>query len=190
MPTPPKRKYSATSQKYYSGEKALTRAEYDRLLAVCDDHEDRVMLMLAVSLGLRRSDLVGVLVQDIDLVDGMLTYREKKKGNRSRTVPMPPKLRSELAIYIKSRNLRGGPLFDIKDRQAHNRFNTLCEKAGIEKRPIHALRATCVKFCRDAGWTVEQTAKLIGDEISTVQRHYSVPSQGELVKAMNEKEII
>lgn len=178
------------TQTYYTGEKALTRVEYDKLISVCDDHEDRILLMLGVSLGLRRSDLVKVLVQDIHLEDGLLTYREKKKNMRSRTVPIPQKLKAELTIYIKSKNLRGGPLLSFGDRQAYNRFNALCDKAGVERRPIHSLRATCVKFCRDAGWTVEETAKLIGDEVSTVQRHYSVPSHGELVKTMNEKEII
>lgn len=177
------------SQQYYSGEKALTKEEYEKLLAVCDEHEDRVLIMVSVGLGLRRSDLVRLQVQNIDLAGGSLSYQEKKKGNRIRIVPIPPKLRNELAIYIKSKGLRGGPLFTCKDRQAYNRFNALCVKAGIDKRPIHALRATCAKFCQQAGWSVEETAKFLGDTVETIERHYTIPSSGEITKAVNEKEI-
>lgn len=65
-----------------------------------------------------------------------------------------------------------------------------CDKAGIERRPFYALRATCVKFCQIAGWRVEEVAKLTGDIIAVIQEHYSTPTDGEMQKAVELKAII
>lgn len=53
-------------ERYKTGEKALTKDEYNRLLAVIDTLEDEVMLKLTVSTGIRREDVVGVKWADID----------------------------------------------------------------------------------------------------------------------------
>ena len=85
-----------------SGENALTKDEYILLLGACDNQEDRVMLMMAVSLGLRRGDVVRVKWADIDFSEGTLTYFERKK-DRTRTVPMSPALEQELKILYRVR---------------------------------------------------------------------------------------
>lgn len=178
-------------QRYYTGELALTREEYNKLLSVCDDPQDRLLLMVGVSLGLRRSDLVRIMVRNIDFTSNTLTYNEKKKGNRIRTVPLSNKLSNELKMYLKLSNKGvNDRLFNFMDRQAWNRYNALCDKAGIKRRPIHTLRSTCCKFLLQSGWRPEEVASLIGDNVSTVMEHYTKPSHGELQKLMKEKEII
>jgi integrase len=173
-----------------SGEQALTRTEYEKLLAVCECQEDRVMLMALVAFGLRRQDLVNIKLSDIDIPNASLAYHERKKGNRVRVVPIPPKLLQEIKILQKSIPAGQKTLLSFKDRQAYNRFNKLCRAAGIPGRPIHAMRATCVKFCQAAGWTPEQVAKLTGDTIRVIQEHYATPTAGEMAEVMTEKEVI
>lgn len=175
--------------RYRTGEKALTRKEYEVILAVCGSLEDRVMVMLGVSLGLRRGDLVRVRVANVDFKNGHLTYLEKKKGDRIRNVPLGPKLLQEINMLINTLPTGQDTLFSFKDRQAYNRFNTLCEKAGIGPRPFHALRATCIKFCQAAGWSPEQVSELTGDSIEVIQAHYLTPSQAEMKETMNKKEV-
>ena len=75
-------------------------------------------------------------------------------------------------------------------RTAHRRLQEYCDKAGIPRRPFHALRATCVKFCQAAGWRVEEVSKLTGDTIAVIQEHYSTPNDGEMQEAVNLKPII
>lgn len=65
-----------------------------------------------------------------------------------------------------------------------------CDLAGIERRPFHALRATCVKFCQKNNWTVEQVSKLTGDTIAVIQQHYSTPSNSEMQEVVEMKAII
>lgn len=177
------------AERYRTGQFALTRKEYDRVLSVCGNLEDRVLVMMAVSLGLRRFDIVRVKVANIDFRNHQITYLEKKKGDRVRIVPMGPKLEQEIQMLIQTLPKGQTTLFSFKDRQAFNRFNTLCEKAGIGNRPFHALRATCVKFCQQAGWTPEQVCELTGDSLRVIQEHYATPSQAEMGETMRAREV-
>jgi len=172
-----------------SGENALTKDEYILLLGACDNQEDRVMLMMAVSLGLRRGDVVRVKWADIDFSEGTLTYFERKK-DRTRTVPMSPALEQELKILYRVRPSGRKEVLPFGDRQAYNRFNRLCEGVCIHGRPFHALRATCVKFAQAAGWSPEQVSRLTGDTIRVIQLHYATPSTGEMKEITREKSII
>ncbi|EHQ35369.1 tyrosine-type recombinase/integrase [Methanoplanus limicola] len=173
-----------------SGEQALTRQEYDAVLAACECQEDRVLIMLGVSLGLRRADLVSIKISDIDLNSATMSYAEKKKGSRIRTVPISPKLLQEIKILLKTIPKKQKTLFSFKERQAYNRFQKLCNRAGVPGRPIHALRATCVKFCQAAGWTPEQVSRLTGDTIRVIQLHYATPSAGEMADVVKDREIL
>jgi integrase len=176
---------------HYCGEQALTRIEYQKLLDVCDDQEDKLLLMIGVSLGLRRSDIVRIMINNIDFQNNTLSYQEMKKKNRLRVVPLSPKLANELKIFIKLSGRKiTDKLFSFRERQSWNRFNKLCDKAGIPRRPIHCLRATCCKFYLEAGLRPEQVAKIVGDRVETIMQHYTIPSSGELQQLVRDKEII
>ena len=175
----------------HTGEKALTKIEYEKVLAVAETGEHKLLLMIGAGLGLRRFDMSRILVRNINFEEHSLTYLEKKKHDAPHMVPLPAKLEQELKIFIKDQK-RGlnERLFSVHDRQLCNWYYELLDKASIERRGIHSLRGTCVKFCQAAGWTVEQTAKLINDKVSTVQEHYATPSQSEMKETMLLKEII
>jgi len=76
------------------------------------------------------------------------------------------------------------------DRTAYRRVQDLCDRAGIPRRPFHALRATCIKFAQIAGWSPEQVAELTGDTIRVIQEHYATPSKQEMCELVREKEIV
>ena len=180
-------KRSAT---YKTGEFSLTKGEYEKLILAAGQIEDRVMVMLGVSLGLRRADLVRVRLSDIDLKNNLISYHEKKKGDRIRTVPIGPRLALEIKILMNTLPKGQETLFSFKDRQAYNRFQSLCDIAGIPRRPFHAMRATTVKFAQSRGWTPEQVAELTGDTIKVIQEHYATPSRAEMGELVMSKEII
>jgi integrase len=158
--------------KRFTGDLALTREEYNRLIAVADNFEDRLLLMIGCSLGIRRSDIVRIKLENINFDRHEISYQEKKKGNRIRTVPIPPKLETELKLFMVEQKRKTGNIFSFKDRQSWNRFASLCDKAGVKRRPIHSLRSTCISFLIDSGFSVGEAAKIIGDTESTVFQHY------------------
>lgn len=174
---------------YRSGEKALTRNEYLKILDVCDTFEDELFIKFAIATGLRREDFVGIKIKDIDLNKNLLVFYEHKKG-RHRTIPLPNDLCQLIKKYLKTIPEKQEKLFPFCGRTAYNRFHELCRKAGISVRPFHSLRATCIKFCQQKGWTIEQTASLVGDSIEVVQEHYLTPSFDEIMENVNNKNIL
>jgi integrase len=177
--------------KCYTGEKALTKEEIKKLLAVVESSEDELILLVGIGLGVRRSDMARIMVRNIDFEHHKITYLEKKKNDNPHTAPLTATLEQKLKIYIKEHNLKlNDPLFSIKDRQICNRFYKMLDKAGLQRRGIHSLRGSCIKLCQFAGWSVEQTSHLVNDEIRTIQIHYLTPSQAEMNAVAIEKPII
>ncbi len=171
-----------------SGEQALTKAEWDKLSATIDNIEDELLIMLAITTGIRREDIVGIKISNIDLDDSILTFHESKK-NRDRPLPLSPNIIQLIKKYLKTIPKRD-LLFDFTGRTAWNKLNRLCKRAGIKPRPFHALRATCVKFCQHAKWTPSEVSRLTGDSLRVIEEHYACPSDSEMKEATINKPII
>jgi len=202
---------------YTTGQKSLTRKQAESVIMAANSYEDKMLVLIGFTLGLRRDDLVRVEIQNINFATNEFSYLEKKKGNRIKTVPMTERLSNELRVYINSHSKTGQKfLFPprqntskknkkdpetkqvvgrekvhceyLSSKTAYNIFNGLCKKAGVATPiPIHAMRSTCIKLKQEEGWTIEQVAALIGDKVSTVQEHYATPSGGELAELMKVK---
>jgi len=92
----------------------LTMAELERLLAapargdIWERHfrgkpeRDRLLLALFAYAGLRRSELLGLAWDDVDLARRLL-YVRKAKGGRQRVVPIHPALAPLFAAYYATR---------------------------------------------------------------------------------------
>lgn len=178
------------SERYRTGEKALTAREYEKLISVVDRLEDEVLIKLAVSSGARREDITSIRVSDINQEDRTLSFFEQKK-RRIHTIPLSPEMVRLIRQLLHSRgNHRTQKLFSFTGRTAYARLQRYCDKAGIPRRPFHALRATCIKRCQAAGWTPEQVARLTGDTIAVIQEHYAWPSSSEMYEVAAEKPVI
>ena len=178
--------------RYTTGEKSLTKKEYDKLISVVDNLEDETLLKLAISTGIRREDIVKIKIADIieENDQTKLNFYESKK-RRIWTVPLSPEIVLLIKKLVNSRGkLQSDLLITYSGRTAHRRLQKYCEKAGIPQRPFHALRATCIKFCQTAGWSAEQVSRLTGDTIAVIQIHYSTPSTTEMQEVVNNKPII
>ena len=180
----------AKRERYKTGEKALTRNEYNKIKEVIDSIEEEVMIVLPVATGMRREDLANAEWSGVSEQEATLTFWERKK-RKNHTVPLSPQVIQLLRKYRNSlgKNTRE-TILPFSGRTAHRRLQHLCDKAGVPRRPFHALRATCIKFCQSAGWSPEQVAKLTNDRISTIQEHYSTPSNSEMIEVAKEKSIV
>jgi integrase len=176
--------------KYTVGQDALTPKDYDTLCDTCSSIVDETLLKFTVSTGMRREDVVNVEWQNINLQLGTVIFSEKKKGGRIRTIHIGSKLITLLLKYQKTCPKNQKYLFDFCGRTAYNKLQELCDTAKIRRRPFHALRATCVKRCQAAGWTVEQVCDLTGDTIRVIQEHYATPSNDEMSAVARNKEIV
>src|SRR5574341_1186567 len=171
------------SDRYTSGEKALTKSEYEKLINVITDIQDELMVKMAVATGLRREDLCSIETTNISLKDKNLTFYEAKK-KKWRTIDLPDAVITLIEKFFntldKKKRAKRKYLFDFCGRTAYRHLNYWCTTAGIPERPFHSLRATCINFAHDNGWTDEQIARLTGDRITTVQEHYRTPGVDEM----------
>lgn len=175
--------------KYRTGQDALTPKEYEKILISCYTLEEEALIKVAVATGLRRADIVQLLWSNINLETGAVTYNEKKKGNRIRTVFVGPQLRQVL-LKLRNTGLDDKRVFTFGDRTAYNILRALCDRARIPRRPFHALRATCVKRCQAAGWTPEEVCELTGDTLRVIQEHYATPSISQMAETAASKEVV
>ena len=183
-----------TAKQSNSSEKALTRDECERLLAACSTLEDRVMILLQITLGLRRADLAMIPITGIDLGIPQITLLDKRNGDGVRTVPIGDRLKQEIVLLINTIDTKKQKtLFSVGDRQMYNRFNSVAKVAGIrpgQNIPIHALRATACRFMVEAGWRIEEIAEVLGVRVETVQKHCPPPAKSRVMQTAREKEVV
>ena len=176
------------SDKYKSGEKALSRKEYEKLIGCIDNLEDELLIKMAITTGLRREDLCNVKISNIDLNEGTLNFHEQKK-NKDRQIYLNPDTVLLIKKFLNTQTKRD-KLFSYSGRTAYRRLHKWCVVAGIPKRPFHSLRATCAKFCFVAGWSTQEVSKLTGDSPRVLEAHYLIPSESEMKEITRNKAVI
>jgi integrase len=181
-----------SKEQYKSGQHALTGGQVKELLLSFSNLQDKAMIALGISIGLRREDLVNVHRNDYDPKTGTITYYEQKK-KRTRTLRIPSAetiqlLNMHLQTARKSEWLFPSPKqtgkfknAHVSSRQAYDVLNEHLALIGLETRPFHSLRASCYKLAQAKGWTQRQAAELLGDSLRVAEIHYDAPSKGEMI---------
>ena len=186
-----------TREQYKSGQHALTPAQVKKLLLSFSDIQDKAIIALAASTGLRREDLVQIKKNDFDAEKGTITYFEHKK-KRTRTVYIPSQEAIQLLIMHLKTCKKSDWLFPspkggkyesshVSSRHIYDVFNEHLEFIKLNKRPFHSLRATCYKLCQAQGWTQRKAAELLGDSLRVAEEHYNAPSVEEMQDIAREK---
>ena len=99
----------------YDDHKTLDDSDVSKLLTVAKlrsktpliRKRDTAMIITLLSAGLRKGELIGLRVTDVDFESGLLQVRgETSKSKRTRRIPMHPALEEALEEYIAERNKR------------------------------------------------------------------------------------
>lgn len=134
-------------------------------------YRDELMLELLYALGLRVSELVGLLVSDIDLEEGWCQIRGK--GNKIRILPILPEIGKKIYSYQKNILYLFSPqkpkLFLNKNGQPLSRISIwkwikqLAIRANIKKNiSPHTFRHTCATHLIQNGADIRIVQELIG----------------------------
>ena len=174
----------------------LTMGELERLLTATGRPElwerhfhakperDRLLLALMAYAGLRRSELLGVDWDDLDLSRRLLKVR-KAKGGRQRTIPNHPALAALIVHYYALRvPLVERALFvgvqgkRLNDTQLDQLFSHYVEARGVGERKRvtpHTLRHVFASELLHAGANLRQIQELLGHKhLDSTQRHTRV----------------
>jgi integrase/recombinase XerC len=132
---------------------------------------DRALYALCFTMALRRSEVVGLDLADVDFAAGTLSVTRKGKREKAAR-PIPPNAARALGEWIVARGRHDGPLFTRVDREGNTRlsgeavrlvFERLGKEAGLAKsiRP-HGLRHAAITRLRSLGETDRDVMALSG----------------------------
>jgi integrase len=148
----------------------------------------RMIVLVAVTTGMRASEIFGLRWSDVMYNEGLLAVRMKLKGGKMRYVPMLPELADELRGYmpktaedkvrfIASRNddLIFPPKGDAKGgrRRVEASFEDLLRRAEIEDFRFHDLRHTFASWYMMNGGDLYELAKILGHSNIKMTERYA-----------------
>ena len=142
------------------------------------------MLAMLFGCGFRRSELVGLELDDIQMRQGHWAVVDLiGKGDHIRTVPIPRWVKAALDQWTGAAGIREGRIFravaggkvwgqGISQNVAWYVVKTCCERAGLEHIAPHDLRRTCAKLCHTSGGELEHIQSLLGHaSVQTTERY-------------------
>jgi site-specific recombinase XerD len=146
---------------------------------------DYAMLALLFGCGFRRSELVGLELDEIQMRQGHWAVVDLiGKGGHIRTVPIPEWVKAALDQWIVAARVTEGRIFrrvaragkvwgkGISQNVVWYVVKTCCQRAGLEHIAPHDLRGTCAKLCHTSGGELEQIQFLLGHaSVQTTERY-------------------
>lgn len=155
-----------------------TDTDWARVLAEAagEGLRNRLMFALAYFGALRREELVGLCVSDLDVARRLVTIRaETSKSSRSRVVCYAAPVTPSLAVYLERRrglDMRPGPMFlsesDRNSRQPLTKWSwskiveRLARQAGVAGFSTHTLRHLRLTHLARSGWRLHDIATYAG----------------------------
>ena len=165
--------------------------QIQRFLASLNTYRDKAMLLLMVLAGLRKSEVLGMEVNDLDPAKGTVRVRQGK-GGRERVCCVtalffqvlehyldeerPPTPEPRLFLVLKGP--RRGQLLSVSGLNtiiAHHR-----RLAKTPELNCHRLRHTCLTLLREAGMSLEALQQQAGHQNINTTRLYLHLSNQEL----------
>jgi site-specific recombinase XerD len=146
---------------------------------------DYAMLAMLFGCGFRRSELVGLELDEIQMRQGHWAVVDLiGKGGHIRTVPIPEWVKAALDQWTRAAGVMEGRIFRAVARAGKVWGNGIsqnvvwyvvkscCQRAGLEHIAPHDLRRTCAKRCHSNGGELEQIQFLLGHaSVQTTERY-------------------
>lgn len=156
---------------------------------------DMMLIMMAYYTGMRRSELVGLKVEDVDLSSRII--RITGKGDKQRIVPMLDELVDEVERYIDARDdkVKGKhSFFFVTDAgaPANEKYvyrhvkNCLEHVTSLSKRSPHVLRHSFATALLNNGACIEAIRELLGHSSLAATQVYTHNSFESLKRVYNQ----
>src|SRR5215510_6364406 len=152
----------------------------------------RMIVLIAVTTGMRASEIFGLKWSDVMYNEGLLAVRAKLKGGKMRYVPMLPELAEELKLYMPKPVKKGNVRFIVNRdlifppkaeaagtrRRVESSFEDLLVRAEIEDFRFHDLRHTFASWYMMNGGDLYELAKILGHlNIKMTERYAKLARQ-------------
>jgi integrase len=175
----------------------LDKSERVRFTDACKESSNPWLypcVILALSTGMRYSELMGLKWQDVNLNDGYLILQKTKNGDRRR-VPLAGHGLDLLRSHAKVRRLDTDLLFPSpvdksKPINLRSAFESALKRAKITDFKWHDLRHCTASYLAMNGASLAEIAEVLGHKTLAMVKRYSHLSDGHVsnvVASMNQK---
>ncbi len=135
---------------------------------------DSLLIELATTSGMRRSELAGIRVGDIDFENNRIQITGK--GNKKRTIPLLESVSRKLQRYCQEKAPHES-LFGLKPACISNQIHILAKKAGVDLH-THSLRHYFGTRLVEKGANIRAVQELMGhSSLNTTQVYLGVTSK-------------
>jgi integrase len=157
----------------------LTDDERPRLLAACQASRNRhlyPLVMLALSTGARKGELVSLTWPQVDLGRGLLTFYDTKNGE-PRSVPLTGQALEVIRAHAKVVRFDTPLVFPRQDgrRPVDIRYAwyEALKKAEIDQFRFHDLRHSAASYLAMSGASLVEIADVMGHKTLSMVRRYA-----------------
>jgi integrase len=149
------------------------------LVGLADTDDGALGVLLALVLGLRAHEVVGIEKRDLDDGGKVLHVAKSKTHAGERPVVLPSMVRDPL---LKRAQLRSGKLLPYQRGWVRDNAKRFCRAAGVPEVCAQALRGTNATFAMEAGMAPELVARSLGHTSSAVTKaSYALHGAGRSV---------
>ncbi|MEU6414684.1 site-specific integrase [Microbispora sp. NPDC046933] len=157
--------------KYYKVNRGLTVPQARALLKAAQGHRLGALYVLAVCLGLRRRELLGLRWEDVDLEAGTLEVVQTSSGSAADFFPF-----------------RRGTL--MEPDKLRRSWSEIRKAAGLGTVRLHDLRHTCVSLLLDRGVPPHIVREIVGhsdiEVTMTIYAHSSLDDKRALLDKLDD----
>ncbi len=174
----------------------LDDGERKRLLDECKKSDSPFLyttVVLALSTGGRRMEILGLHWSNVDLHRGIITLHETKNGER-RVLPLAGLALELMKQHAQVRHLNCDLVFPSKDLKKpidiRTPFKTALKRAKISDLKYHDLRHSCASYLAMNGASMAEIAEILGHKTLQMVKRYSHLSDSHVSKVvarMNEQ---
>jgi integrase len=153
--------------------------QIDLIVQATESEQLKHIIPLAVETAMRRSELLSIRWEHVDL-DRRSIYLDKTKNGLSRTVPLSPRA---LQILQSVQQATTGPVFTLAASSVSQAFQRAVARAGIDHVRFHDLRHEATSRLFERGLNVIEVARITGHvTLSMLDRYTHLDVQGLVQK--------
>jgi integrase len=174
----------------------LSEAERDALLAACKTSSNPYLyplVVLAVSTGARRGELLGLRWRQVDLAQSVIRLDQTKNDDR-RALPLSGLAMAAIRLLHAARRIDTDLVFpSLSGRRPlaiRKSWDGALARAGIHDFRFHDLRHTAASYLAMSGATLAEIAEVLGHKtLAMVKRysHLSTAHVASVVSRMNDR---
>jgi len=163
----------------------LEKEEIAKLLSNCNK-QLRSIVVIALNTGMRRGEILGLKLRDIDIKRGVI-HLYNTKNNEKREIPINEQVKT--ALIRTRKHPQSEYIFCKKDGSSfgHTRksFDTALKKSGIKDFTFHDLRHTMASHLVMAGIDLNTVRELLGHKSLAMTLRYSHLSPNHKQRAVD-----